>query len=167
MLEVNVRGLADIERALQQLPDKLTRNVLRGALSAAARQIAEEARATAPRVTGELADSIRVSSRIVRGQPQASVKVGGRVRGKWTAFYAHMVERGTKAHEIRPKGAKSLFFAGITARLVNHPGARARRFLQQAADTRAAAAVEALKSYCRKRLAREGVDVPDPEPEEG
>lgn len=165
MLEFKVRGLAELERALNELPVKLAANVVRGGLRAAAKVVAAEAKTIVPSDTGRLADSIRVSSRLRYGVPEASVKAGGKVKGKRVAFYAHMVEKGTKPHEIRPKGAKSLFIAGVSRTLVNHPGAQAKRFLQRAGDQRRMEAVEAFKAHCSKRLTREGVNVPDPEPE--
>lgn len=164
-LELQMRGLEQIERALHELPDKLARNVLRGALRAAAKPIAEEAFALAPVSSGALASSVRVTSRMKNGVPSAAVKAGGKSARSASVFWARWVEKGTTAHEIRPKGEKSLFFAGINARIVNHPGARQRRFIQAAVDARIGQATQALIAYARKRLAKEGVNVPDPEPE--
>lgn len=164
-LELKISGLAELDRAIGELSEKLARNVIRGALRAAAKPIADEAFAIAPVRTGRLAATIRVTSKIRYGVPEASVKAGSRVRGGGGAFYAHMVEKGTKAHEIRPKKGKSLFIAGLNRTLVKHPGAQERRYLRGAAERRQAAAVEAFADYCRKRLAKEGIAVPDPEPE--
>lgn len=161
-LELQIRGLEQIERALNELPVKLAQNVLRGALRAAAKPIAAAAFAQAPVLTGELASSVRVSSRIRNGIPWASVKAGG----KNGVFWARWVEEGTAPHEIVPKDAKTLHIGGINARLVNHPGAIARRFLTRAAEEKAEEATQALIAYARKRLAKEGINVPDPEPED-
>jgi hypothetical protein len=50
--------------------------------------------------------------------------------------YAAMVNDGTKPHVIRPKNAKVLRFnvggQVVFARVVNHPGTRARPFLDRA-----------------------------------
>lgn len=166
LVEFRMTGLEQINQALSQLPEKLARNVMRGALRAAAKPIKEEAFALAPVSSGRLADSVRVTSRIKNGIPTAAVKAGGKGARSASVFWARWVEKGTRAHEIRPKGEKSLFFAGINARIVNHPGARQQRFIQSAVDARIGQATQALIAYARNRLAKEGVNVPDPEPED-
>lgn len=157
MVDVQIKGLAELERALSELPAKIERNILRGALRAAAKPVADEARRVAARVSGDLQASIRVSSRVRAGRPVAFVKAGDK-----KAFYAHMVEGGTQAHFIKPKTAKSLFFAGIRKQVVNHPGARKRPFLRPALDVKAGAAVEAFAAHVRKRLTKHGINVPEP-----
>ena len=45
--------------------------------------------------------------------------------------YSVMVEKGTKAHTIRPKSKKALYWRGAKhpVKEVNHPGSRAKPFL--------------------------------------
>lgn len=164
MLEIKIDGMAELEKALGELPVKLERNVMRGALRAGAKVIADEARRKAPRDDGDLQKSIRVSSRVVRGQPTVTVKAGGAKKGEYDVFYAHMVERGTTAHFIKPKKAKSLFFAGLAHKVAKHPGAKKHPFMRPALDTKAGAALEAVKAYIRKRLTKEGISIPDSSP---
>ncbi len=161
MVEIAIKGLAELERALQQLPDKLERNVVRGALKAAGKPIADDAKARVAKISGDLRKSIRVSTRVVKGKPVAYVKAGSK-----EAFYAHMVEGGTTAHFIRPKHAKSLFIAGLMRTEVSHPGARKRPFLRPAMDTQSGAAVQAFAAHVRARLTKEGINVPESIPED-
>lgn len=161
VVEVRIDGIDRIDAALREVPLKLARNIMRGALRAAGKVIADQVKETVPVRRGALRDSVKVSSRIKDGMPKAAVKFGNR-----KAFYARFIERGTKAHEIRPAGAKSLYFAGIYDEIVRHPGAEARRTVQRAVDTRREDATAALIAYAQKRLANEGIDLPDTEPED-
>lgn len=162
MLEIKISGLDALQRALDELPAKLEANILRGALRAGMKVIEAEARALVPEASGKLRDSIRVSSGIDRrlGRVRATVKAGGR-KGKTSAFYAHMVEFGVKAHEIRPKGARSLFFAGISRTLIQHPGTSPKPFMRPAMDAKQSAALLAAGDYCRGRLTKEGINTPE------
>lgn len=165
MLDLKVNGLASLDATLREMPAKLAKNVCRASLRAAAKVIAEDARRRVPVKTGKLRDSIRVTSSLKGGIPRASVKVGDRKKG---IFYAHMVERGTALHRVRPKWRKALhagnsdsgpYYGGISV------AAEAKPFMRPAADTQAQAAVNAFADYMRKRLNKEGWSTPDPEPE--
>lgn len=87
------------------------------------------AKVLAPVDTGRLRASIRVERRSILG-----------LRQRWTVGsdveYAPMVNDGTKPHIIRPKRAKALRFRVggkvVFARVVHHPGTRARPFLDRA-----------------------------------
>jgi HK97 gp10 family phage protein len=147
---VKITGLAELHKALQELPAKIERNVLRGGLRAGANVIREEARNRAPVKSGALRDSIRVSVRAKRGEVTATIKAGGK-----KAWYAHLVEYGTARHFIKPKNRQSLFFAGLMKEVVDHPGAQRKPFMRPALDTKTQAAVEAAAAYMRARLPRE------------
>ena len=69
-------------------------------LEKAGELVAERARAKVPVRTGKLKDTIRV--RRLKGDPKQDVRVyaGNRIKGG--AFYAHMVERGTKKMAAHP-----------------------------------------------------------------
>lgn len=87
------------------------------------------AKVLAPVDTGRLRASIRVERRSFFG-----------LRQRWTVGsdvdYAPMVNDGTRPHIIRPKRAKALRFnvggKVVFARVVHHPGTRARPFLDRA-----------------------------------
>jgi HK97 gp10 family phage protein len=159
MLETKITGLAALEKALSELPDKLQRNVVRSALRQGAKVIETAAKANVPVKSGKLRDSIRASVRLRRGMPVATIKAGG--SGKGGAYYAHMVEFGTAAHFIKPKKAKSLFFAGLLRDGVDHPGAKKHPFMRTALDTAANAAIQAFADQMRARLSKQGLDTPD------
>src|SRR5687768_15335342 len=96
---------------------------------AAARQVVARAKVLAPVDTGRLRASIRVERRSFFG-----------LRQRWTVGsdvdYAPMVNDGTRPHIIRPRRAKALRFKVggkvVYAKVVHHPGTRARPFLDRA-----------------------------------
>lgn len=96
---------------------------------AAARQVVNRAKVLAPVDTGRLRSSIRVERRSFFG-----------LRSRWVigsdVEYAPMVNDGTAPHIIRPKNAKALRFRMggriVFAKVVRHPGTRARPFLDRA-----------------------------------
>lgn len=164
MANVTVTGLAELHKVLQELPVKIERNVMRGALRAGAKVIEEEAERLCPVAppnmtavklgarAGELKRSIRVSVRVrsKAGWINAQIKAGNRV-----AWYAHLVEFGTARHWIKPKNRKSLFLAGVFKELIDHPGARAKPFMRPAFDAKSRAAIDAMADYIRTRLPKE------------
>lgn len=95
----------------------------------AARQVVARAKILAPVGTGRLRSSIRLERRSTFG-----------LRQRWTVGsdveYAPMVNDGTKPHIIRPKRANALRFKvggkTVFAKVVHHPGTRARPFLDRA-----------------------------------
>jgi HK97 gp10 family phage protein len=164
MSDVNIKGLAALQAALDSLPAKIEANIMRGALRAGAKVLATEAKGNIQSHSGKLAGSIRVSVALRRGTVKAAVKAGGRGKGKASAFYAHMVEGGTQAHLITAPPGSALNVGGTLVRSVQHPGARAKPYLRPALDSRAMDAVEAAREYIRTRLAsKHGIDVPGPD----
>lgn len=168
---VNIKGLAELDKVLRDLPGKLARNVVRGSLRAAATVVADEARVRAPVRTGGLRESIRVSTRVVHGVPQAKVvagtKSGKKTKGGHDVFYAHMIEGGTAAHTIEPKNRRALKLGGFFedeqfVASAEHPGFPARPFMRPAMDAKFRQAVLAARDYAYARLERRGIDLPDP-----
>ncbi|MDB6061563.1 MAG: hypothetical protein JWM78_1666 [Verrucomicrobiaceae bacterium] len=158
--DTTIIGLAELEKALDEFPEKLQRNVLRGAIRAACKVIADEAKARVPVLTGTLRDTIRVSVRIVEGVVVGSVKAGSRVKGGSGksgagrgAFYAQMVEFGTAAHFIHAAKGKALAIgAGFFAKTVAHPGAAQHPFFRPAISTKLTAAGQRFADYISARL---------------
>ena len=66
--QFRVEGLAELERALKELPRATRKNVLKRALMAAAEPIRADAEAKAPRVTGALQLSITAGTSLMRRQ---------------------------------------------------------------------------------------------------
>lgn len=137
---------------LDKLPAKIEQNVARGALRAAAKPMLDAARANVPVQSGALRDSIRISSNIDRraGEIRTSVKAGGKTKSG-DAYYAHMVEFGTKAHTI--KGP--VLLNGRWYRNIKHPGSRSRGFMRRAFDASGDAVLAAYAEYMRRRIPKE------------
>ena len=148
--ELHVSGLSELDKLLKELPAKIEGNIMRGAMRAGAKVFADRAKQMVPVKSGQLRDSIKVSTRSKRGRVSATVRAGGK-----KAFYAHMVEFGTARHLIKPRKRKSLFFAGIAREVVDHPGASPKPFMRPALDGGQVEAVNAAADYIRKRLAKE------------
>ena len=154
MSDIRVKGLADLNKFLQQLPAKVEQSVLRGALRAGANVVMAEAKANVPVDSGQLRDGLKVSTSSRRGRVTAKVKATGK-----HAFIAPWLEYGTAAHKITAKKGKGLFFGGLFVKGVQHPGSRPKPFMRPALDGRAQDAVVAAAEYMKRRLAtKNGLD---------
>jgi HK97 gp10 family phage protein len=151
--EITVEGLAALEQALTQLPEKIERNVIRGALRAGSKVFLQEARRRVPIKTGALRKSIRISVRRTRSGLVAYTKAGDK-----EAFYAQLVEFGTTAHFIKPSKAKALDVGGSLREIVRHPGSGPKPYMRPAFDIGARPAVLAYAAYIRRRLTKQGLN---------
>lgn len=159
---VEIKGLAELHKTLQELPAKIERNVLRGGLRAGVKVMEAEAERLCPEGLptmdsvkrgarqGELKRSIRVTMRASKSTVRATLKAGNKV-----AWYAHLVEFGTARHWIKPKNRKSLFVAGLFKEVIDHPGARPKPFMRPAFDGKWRQAIDAMADYIRTRLPKE------------
>jgi HK97 gp10 family phage protein len=102
-ITVTVRGVPEVQRALESLPDAVRREAAMQVLTEAAEPIAAAARSRAPVRTGKLRDSIVVSATAkglaIRGSvagDAATVFVGS------TSSLAHFQEYGTAHHGAQP-----------------------------------------------------------------
>lgn len=150
MADLTIQGLAELHKALQDLPVKLEKKILRGALRAGAKVMADAAKSNVPVKSGALRKSIRLSAKTKRGRVTATVKAGNA-----QAFYAHMVEFGTAAHRIAPKKADALATPAGPRKSIEHPGAKPKPFMRPALDGAAEAAVQAAAEYARGRITKE------------
>jgi hypothetical protein len=100
------------------------------------RRIATQARQDVPVKTGNLGRSVGEGPIRTTGPRTVSGSVHA------TADYALYVHEGTRAHVIRPRRAQALRFQvggrTVFAKLVRHPGTKARPFLRNAAERIAA-----------------------------
>ena len=177
MADIKIKGGPELAKFLQQLPEKLQNNVMRGAMRVGAKPIMEQAKANAPvgqpssdgrkkykLYAGALRDSVRIRSENRRGFVKANVVVGGKSKKTGAnVFYAHIVEfTGAKQHRIAAVEGKSLFFGGAFRKEVTHPGMQARPFLRPALDQQASNAIRATGEYVKRRLAtKHGLDTAD------
>jgi HK97 gp10 family phage protein len=155
--DVHVKGLAELQKFLDQLPAKMEKNVVRGSLRAGMKEILPVAKQNCSKVSGLLADGLKLSTSSRGGKVTASIKAKGK-----HGFIAPWVEYGTKAHNIAAKKNGFLSFGGIFAKSVDHPGAKPHPFLRPALDQQAQSAVIAAAEYMKNRLAtKEGLDTSD------
>lgn len=132
-------------RRLDELPDKIEKKLVTGALKAAAKPLRDAAKEAAPRHDGALIKSIRIGSTFSKrtGEVKILVKAGGK-----NAYYANMVEAGVRPHLI--KGP--CFFGGRYYANIQHPGFVAKPFMRPAFDTSGQAVVDAYAAYMREKL---------------
>ena len=164
MSEVHVKGLKELGELLKTLEPKLRNNVMRAALRQGANVVKEAVLQNVPMAppntenarlygayAGTLRDSVRVGSRVRRdGKVAAYVRAGGK-KGSVNAYYAHMVEYGTKRHKI----------GKWVHAPVEHPGSRQRPFMRPAADTTAQTATVAVGNKIKSVLeTKHGLDTP-------
>jgi HK97 gp10 family phage protein len=153
--DFKVDGLAELERELQAIPEKMRNRVLASAFRAGASVYRAKARSLVPSRSGKLRRSIRISVRVRRGEVDARV-TAGKNQKKDDPFYAHMVEFGTTRHQIAPKDKKGLQVGdGVVQGTVDHPGARERPFMRPAFDTSSDAALAAVAKSLRERIPKE------------
>lgn len=155
-MPTKVKGLAEMHRTLQELPVKLERNILRSALVAGARVVANEAKAQVPKDTGELARGIKVSSGTRRGRVTAKVKTTGP-----HGFIAPWLEYGTGAHRIVAKDGGFLLVGGSFVKSVEHPGIKPRPFFRPAIDQKQMDAINTVAYRIKARMTKEGLNTPD------
>jgi len=147
---VNVKGLDELQKFLDELPVKIERNIMRSALRAGMNVIKPIAAANIHVVSGTLAKSLKVGTRARGGKVTATL--GTKV------FYAKFVEYGTRPHTITARDG-ALRFGGGFYKSIEHPGiVRPRAFLRPALDTQAQAAVIAVGEQIKARLTKEGID---------
>jgi HK97 gp10 family phage protein len=161
MSDTNIKGLADLQKALETLPTKMEANIMRGAMRAGVKLMLSDAQHTTGFIdqTGALRDSLRAGTKLKGGTVTASVKAGPTKKDK-RPFYAHMIEYGTQAHVIKAKPG-SMLAIGVSE--VMHPGITPRPFMRTALDRNVAKAPAAVADYIRNRLAtKHGIDVPAP-----
>lgn len=158
MSQENITGGAALDALLQSLPAKMETNVMRSALRAGAAVYLAQVKQNIPVKQGFLRASARITTKKNRdGSVSASVKVGNRL-----AFYAHMVEFGTRPHTIAPRTGRLQINGQFVAGTVEHPGTSPHPFMRPAADAKFTAAVAAVQKKVRDRLRAQGLDVPDP-----
>jgi len=161
--DINIVGGKELAEFLQTLPLKIEKNIMRSALRAGARVIANEAKLNVPIQDGDLRASIRTGSNAKKGQVEAYARAGNK-----KAWYYRFVEFGTAAHIIKGKNGNNLKFTArdgksISVPQVLHPGAKAKPYMRPALDSKGDEAVVAVTKRIRERLTKEGINVPAPE----
>ena len=97
MSDFEIRGMEQLLRKLQKLPEDVARDVATAALMKVAEPVVDEAKARAPRRTGAGASHIEAASRR-QGTFEFAVSVGPSVKtqaSRREGFYLRFVELGT------------------------------------------------------------------------
>lgn len=158
MTDENILGGRALDDLLQTLPAKMERNVVRSGLRAGAKVFLDEVKQNIPVRQGFLRASARITTKNNKdGSASASVKVGNHL-----AFYANMVEFGTRPHVILARPGGSMNVNGAEVKSVQHPGIAPRPFMRPAAEAKFTEAIAAVQAKIRERLAKQGLNVPDP-----
>lgn len=181
-------GGRELEQLLQTLPVKMEKNIMRSALRAGGAVLRDKARQFVPQEDGDLLRSIRITSRVRKGQVQIGVKAGNA-----QVYYAGMVEYGTRPHYVavsdidrgpgRGRGRRGTegrretlasirtvnkrvlqIGANFVGPSVHHPGSRAHPFMRPAVDAGFRPAVAAVQTQIRKLLNKNGIRTPAPVP---
>lgn len=150
----HIEGADALFAALEALPAKVEAKLARGATRAAAKVIRAAVVARVPYADstmaqryGHLRDNIKIGTSLRGGVITAKVYTAG------DTFWAIMVEKGTKAHFIRPKLRKDLYInGGFAGGAVVHPGARANPFMEDALNESWTDAVDAARAYLIDKL---------------
>ena len=131
---IEVRGLMQLNRALEGLEKKAQKNAIRAAVRAGGRVIVKEARRRLPSEYGTLKKSITV--KVLRGRPtsQAAIvgpstagltRAGKTKRPKNDGWYGHIVEFGTLGSRRTPLAAgtkrRRKYKSGLPKGLAPHP----------------------------------------------
>jgi HK97 gp10 family phage protein len=160
--EIEVHGLAELQKVLDGLPAKIEGKLMRGALRAGQKVMLDKARQEAPVDDSDLKKSLRISFRR-RSQKFGWVRMH-LVAGDKKAWYAHLIEFGTasyytgtgrtvgRPYEIKPKTKKSLFFGGVARDKVTHPGIKPNSFMRRTFDTTQKQSLQTMADYLRRRL---------------
>lgn len=146
----NIKGGRELDAFLQTLPVKVEKNIMRSALRAGVRVIADEAKRNVPVVTGETRKSLKVGTSAKRGKVKAYVR-SNLQKAIWIEF-------GTAAHVINHKAKEALAFGGTVTESVQHPGAKAKPYMRPALDAKANVAIVAVGEQVKRRLTKEGLN---------
>ena len=150
-----LQGMKELDRMLKQLPRSMSKTVMRNTLKKAAKPIQVEAKMNAPvGATGNLKDSIVISTKLKKGQRRAAMRLGEVVMyvGS-TAPHAHLVEFGIKPHSIVPKKKNVLASQdAVFGKSVEHPGTTANPFFRTAWDATKDQAYKILQTEVWKEL---------------
>lgn len=153
----NISGGRELDAFLQTLSAKVEKNIMRGAMRAGANVFKKEAReklqANGSVISGLLLKGLKVSGKAKGGTVTASLKTTGKHN-----HLARWIEYGVAPHSIK-KGAKRT--SGIPEGSTPHPGFREKPFMRPTLDEKTPAAIAAVTAYVRKRLTKEGINLPD------
>jgi len=127
--DVEVKGVDELIKKLQSLPEKIQKNVVTGSIRAAASMLVKEARLRAPKETGDLAKSIGIKKKRPKDRNIVFFTVAPRYKKKHGAL-GHLLEFGTSKTPAHP-------------------------FMRPALEAKATHAINVSKDYMKRRIDRE------------
>jgi HK97 gp10 family phage protein len=153
-LNVDIKGIAELQLLLLDLPKRVARNGLRAAVYAAAKVIADEAKVKAPVYQGTVAaghppPGTLKRSIITKQIPEKS--------NDFKQTYYVTVRKGKKYQNQGKKGNKSqdAYYAKFVEYEYGKHGNPAHPFLRPAFDVKANEAQDALKNKLSQRIEEE------------
>ena len=159
-IRFRAEGYKELQDRIAQFPARFRRNAMRGGMRAALTILKKGAdKRLAQRTktrTGQLRRTLRTSTQSFNdgARLQGRVSVGGVNRArKGKAWYAHIIERGSKPHIIDPRNGGALLIGGRFAKSVKHPGTAATWFMRDTAQQDGPKAEKAFAAYVEKRVA--------------
>lgn len=148
----HVAGLKELQVALKELPQRIAKNVLRGAVGAGAAVIRNEARARAPVSTGDVRAGHPPPGTLKRAIYQKQIReLSSAVK---QTFYVGV----RKGKQYRNQGKKgNLSQDAYYAKFVEFGTAKmaARPFMRPAFEAKKGEAVQAIKDYLATRIPEE------------
>lgn len=132
MISIEVKGLDKLQSVLGEASGRLEKEI-DNAMKKSILFIEREAKIRTPVQTGRLRSSFRTEFAPLRALLYPAV------------HYAKYVHEGTKPHIIFPVAKKALFWRGAKhpVKMVQHPGSRAVKFLENAVQS----SVARIKSF--------------------
>jgi len=140
---------SQVQNALEKLPGVLQEKVVVGATRAAAKVVADEAKARVPEDTGLLKKSIGVAKAKKKDTPDGVVRFYVVPKSKLTILEKHMV--GETEFKIKGKG-RAFHAHFVEFGTVNMP---AQPFLRPAMEATKDETVKAFQNYAIKRVDKE------------
>lgn len=168
MAAFEMKGLAELSQALKELPDRIAKNVLRGAVNAGATVIRKEAELRAPEYHGDVSKGHPPPGTLkksIRQKRIANASNDGR------QIYIVYVKKGTTyTYANSTKGRRKKMAANTYQteggvfywRFVEFGTSKmaARPFMRPAFEVKKQAAVEAIRDYLAKRIPKEVEKLP-------
>lgn len=153
MIDLTIKGVDELKRALEAIPARMQNNILRAAVREASKPVRDEARARAPilktpdkrRKPGTLKRAIGIRSPRIRGR---QVVGGVAVRSlSPKQVMAYKARTGKKAADNPNDAFYAPFVEFGTAK------ARAQPFMRPALSSKAQASIDAMGKKVRERVA--------------
>ena len=139
MIKINTDEIDKFAVELTELSEKSRDNVQK-AIKKSAFNIESQAKKNLASNKSVVTGHLRRSIATKMGDLEATIHTSN-------VKYAVIVEKGSKAHVIRPKNKKALYWKGAKrpVKLVNHPGSKAKPYLEPAFESEKDKFIENLK----------------------